>query len=399
MRYCVFLIVILLSLSISDDANARRRAKQNYNYDFTTSEKYASLVVNAKTGDVVYQKDANKVLHPASLTKLMTLYLAFDAIENGDLSLNQQLPISQKASMMPKTRLGLKSGQTIMVRDAILGLIIHSANDAAVVLSEALAGTESNFADKMTDVAHQLGMTDTTFKNASGLPDSEQVTTAYDMARLAIALRRDHPRFYPLFSRKSFKFKGSIISSHNRVLDRYEWADGLKTGYTLASGFNLVTSTSSPSGKLVGVVLGGPSASARDNHMIQLLEYGYNKMGRTQVAQVTPDKLGINKRFPSSTVIPSPSAFDVMDVNSQKYVSQDTPTMDPFAISEASSDLTSPELPTIIKKTAHKLIETSASKSNSVIKIAKKNTKKVLARKSVKSKIAQQKRKFRQKSV
>ncbi len=384
---------------MSDDANARRRAQQNRNYDFTTSEKYASLVVNAKTGDVVYQKDANKILHPASLTKLMTLYLAFDAIENGDLALNQLLPISQKASMMPKTRLGLKSGQTIMVRDAILGLIIHSANDAAVVLSEALAGTESNFADKMTDVAHQLGMTDTTFKNASGLPDSEQVTTAYDMARLAIALRRDHPRFYPLFSRKSFKFKGSIISSHNRVLDRYEWADGLKTGYTLASGFNLVTSTSSPSGKLVGVVLGGPSASARDNHMIQLLEYGYNKMGRTQVAQVTPDKLGINKRFPSSTVIPSPSAFDVMDVNSQRYVSQDTPTMDPFALSETSSDLTSPELPTIIKKTAHKLIETSSSKSNSVIKIAKKNTKKILARKSVKSKVAQQKRKFRQKSV
>ncbi len=384
---------------MSDDANARRRAQQNRNYDFTTSEKYASLVVNAKTGDVVYQKDANKILHPASLTKLMTLYLAFDAIENGDLALNQLLPISQKASMMPKTRLGLKSGQTIMVRDAILGLIIHSANDAAVVLSEALAGTESNFADKMTDVAHQLGMTDTTFKNASGLPDSEQVTTAYDMARLAIALRRDHPRFYPLFSRKSFKFKGSIISSHNRVLDRYEWADGLKTGYTLASGFNLVTSTSSPSGKLVGVVLGGPSASARDNHMIQLLEYGYNKMGRTQVAQVTPDKLGINKRFPSSTVIPSPSAFDVMDVNSQRYVSQGTPTMDPFALSETSSDLTSPELPTIIKKTAHKLIETSSSKSNSVIKIAKKNTKKILARKSVKSKVAQQKRKFRQKSV
>lgn len=286
-----------------------------------------------------------------------------------------------------------------MVRDAVLGLIIHSANDASVVLAEALAGTEANFANRMTEVAHQLGMTDTVFKNASGLPDSEQVTTAYDMAKLAIALRRDHPRFYPLFSRKSFKFRGSIISSHNRVLDRYEWADGIKTGYTQSSGFNLVTSTSRPDGKLVGVVLGGPSAAARDNHMIQLLEYGYSKVGKTQVAKVESDKLGINKKFPPSTVVQSPSAFDVIDINSQKYVSSDIALDDPFAFAEADSDLVSAEVPRTIKETAQKLISKPSEQATKLIKVAKKVGKKAAASKVAKSKLAQSKRKFRQKAV
>lgn len=395
MKHSLYLLIILLSLLLPDDANARRRSLVNRNYDFTTSDKYAALVVNAKTGDVVYQKDANKELHPASLTKLMTLYLAFEAIESGQLSLNQQLPISQKASMMPKTRLGLKSGQTIAVKDAVLGLIIHSANDAAVVVAEALAGTEANFAEKMTETAHQLGMNNTTFKNASGLPDSEQITSAYDMARLAIAMRRDYAKFYPLFSRKSFKFRGSIISSHNRVLDRYQWADGLKTGYTLASGFNLITSTNRPDAKLVGVVMGGPSAVSRDNHMIQLLEYAYNKVDESRLAQRSSVKLAMNKKHPASTVISSPSAFDVMDVNPEKYITAEATEGDPFELAEAIID-TKPIMTDSPQPVIQKAIAVQKPKA---IKVAAKKTKKVFAKRSTKHKVAHQKRKNKNRAV
>lgn len=266
----------------ADDAFARRKKVKG---DFTKSKKYASLIVNASTGDVIHQKNANGIRHPASLTKMMTLYLTFEAIDNGKLSLNQRIPVSVKAASMPRTHLGLRKGQKITVRDAIMGLIVRSANDAAVVLAEAIAGSEAKFAKQMTRTARELGMSKTIFKNASGLPNRKQVTTAYDMARLGIALRRDYPQYYPLFAKKSFKFRGSIISSHNKVLAKYPWADGLKTGFIRASGFNLVTSTTHKNGKLVGVVLGGSTANARDNHMIKLLDRSYAKINSVQVAK------------------------------------------------------------------------------------------------------------------
>ncbi len=381
-----------------DDASARRRSATNRNYDFTTSEKYAALVVNAKTGDVIYQKDADKSLYPASLTKVMTLYLAFEAVDSGQLSLNQLLPVSQKASMMPKTKLGLRAGQTIAVRDAILGLIIHSANDAAVVIAEALAGNEANFAQRMTETAHQLGMTGTTFKNASGLPDSEQITTAYDMARLAIAMRRDYPKFYSLFSRKSFKFRNSIISSHNRVLDRYQWADGLKTGYTLSSGFNLITSTNRPDAKLVGVVLGGPSAVARDNHMIQLLEYSYNKLDEVRLAQQYSPKLAMAKKQPESAVISSPSAFDAIDVNSERYITTEAiSAADPFAFADNESI---EQVVTNKIQTAAQSIKATVTKAPKIVRTGIKKSKKLIVKKQPKNKIAHQKqRKSKHKAV
>jgi len=281
-RILTYLMVLLL---VATPAHAARKKHYSSNYDFTTSDRYAGLVVNSDTGDIIYHRNADRILHPASLTKMMTIYMTFKSLEEGKLNLDQKLPISLKAAAQPKTNLRLHAGQSMTVRESILGLIVHSANDAAVVLAEAIAGSEDAFADRMTEVAHALGMKNTEFRNASGLPNSEQVTTAFDMARLAIALRRDYPKYYPLFSSKSFKFRGNIINTHNRVMHRYPWADGLKTGFISASGFNLVTSANRQDNKLVGVVMGGHTAAARDTHMIQLLEYGYENLQTSLLAK------------------------------------------------------------------------------------------------------------------
>jgi D-alanyl-D-alanine carboxypeptidase len=346
----VFIIVLLALIMVfpSCEANARKRHYADVT-NFTQSARYSSLVVDSQSGDVVYQNGANKKLFPASLTKMMTLYLVFEALEEGRLSYHQNIPVSLKASMQPKTKLYLKQGETITVRDAVLGLIIKSANDAAVVLAEAVDGTEDKFARRMTMTAKQLGMKNTTFKNASGLPDSEQITTAYDMARLAIALRRDHHKYYPLFSKTSYKYKGSIITTHNRVLARYKWADGIKTGYTNASGFNLVTSTSHPNAKLVGVVMGGPTAGVRDNHMIQLLDYSYQKLA--SAAQNKPNnrpilasasssdaalKLKMEPKTSHNVVVPTGGVFEIVDVQSPKYVSTKAEVKSPFDYSDES---------------------------------------------------------------
>jgi len=216
----ILMFVVLVTAAVDVDARSRNRSKKHR--DFTKSSRYASLVVNANSGDVIYSRSANKLRYPASLTKMMTLYLAFQALEDGRLYYYQKIPVSKKASRQPRVKLWLKKGQTITVRDAILSLIIRSANDSAVVVAEAIDGTEAKFAQRMTRVARQLGMKNTTFKNASGLPNKNQKTTAYDMAKLAIALKRDFPKYYPLFSKTSFKFKGKIITSHNRVLTRYK---------------------------------------------------------------------------------------------------------------------------------------------------------------------------------
>lgn len=246
--------------------------------DITQSPKYASLMINTSTGEIIHEHNADNILHPASLTKMMTAYLCFQAIKAKKLSLNTMLPVSHWAASQAPSKLWLKAGQKISVRDALHAIIIRSANDAATVIAEAIGGNEQSFAQKMTKVAHQLGMSNTYFKNANGLHHIEQVTTATDMAKLGIALRRDFPQFYHLFSKKSFVFKNAVINGHNRVLTRYNAADGLKTGYTNASGFNLVTSASKPEGRIVAVVLGGPTAAARDNHMINLLDKGFSSL-------------------------------------------------------------------------------------------------------------------------
>jgi len=397
---------MLSVLILPDDAFARRKTYSKRSIDFTKSSKYASLVVDATTGDVISKVNPNKQLYPASLTKIMTLYLTFEAIESGKLQLHQLLPVSAKAARMPKTNLNLRKGQRITVRDAIMGLIIRSANDAAVVLAEAISGSEAKFALEMTNTAKQLGMDRTTFKNASGLPDSMQVTTAYDMARLAIAIRRDHPRFYPLFSKKSFKFKNAIITHHNKVLDKYPWADGLKTGYTNASGYNLITSTNSAKGKLVGVVLGGSSSYARDTHMIALLNKSYSRLDEIAVAKKSKspfsfmfdtaeadNKLSVNRGSNKSALVSSASIFDAVDSGSHNYVTKANLVVeDPFKLADSKVE-NAPIKKTVRKKVsnrkkvgttkraklkANKKKKTSSvkRKSNNKTTIAKKVTKK-----------------------
>ncbi len=325
-------------------AEAKRRSqKVSTNYDITQGARYASLVVNSLTGEVLHKHNADIQRHPASLTKLMTVYITFQAIKARSLSLNSQLPVSSWAALptRPPTKLWLKAGQVISLRDALNAVIIHSANDASVVIAEAISGSEDAFAYKMTQTARQLGMKDTVFTNAHGLHDPEQVTTALDMAKLGIALRRDFPEFYPMFSKKSFVFKGSVINGHNRVLSRYRWADGLKTGYIAASGFNLVTSASRPEGVIVGVVLGGPSATVRDNHMISLLDMSFDKLayGKTK-ARIDNSNYAVNR---ASTYEPiGANAFEMASIDQEQAETpnymQDTKHKSAFDTLSNSSD-------------------------------------------------------------
>src|SRR5208282_1168561 len=205
--------------------------------------------------------------HPASLTKMMTLYLTFESLESGQLHKTQSLRVSAHAASQQPSKLELAAGETITVEQAILALTVKSANDAAVVLAEAIGGSESEFAQTMTQKARELGMTGTTFRNASGLPNPGQVTTARDMAKLARALIRDYPQYYGYFSAREFTFQGNEIPTHNHVLVEYEGADGLKTGYIHSSGFNLVTSAVRNGRRLIGVVMGGQTSSQRDHAM------------------------------------------------------------------------------------------------------------------------------------
>lgn len=240
--------------------------------------KYASLVIDADTGVIIHQESADKYRYPASLTKMMTLYLTFQALDQGMLKMNQNIRVSSRAAGQPPSRLGLRRGENITVRDAIQSVIVKSANDSAVVLSEAVGGSEWQFAMKMNRMAKKLGMNHTNFKNASGLHDRRQQTTAYDMARLAVALKRDYRKYYHLFNKNKFFYKGRMYSGHNNVTKKYRGADGLKTGYVRASGYNLVTSASRSGRNVVGVVLGGRSSNRRDREMIRLLDGAFSKL-------------------------------------------------------------------------------------------------------------------------
>ena len=232
----------------------------------------AALVVDVNKSKVLHQENAKVKKYPASLTKMMTLYLVFDALQNNQITMESKIKISKKASMQRPSKLDLKPGETITVRDAIDALIVKSANDIAFAMAEALAsGKVDKFIIMMNKKAKKLGMHNTNFTNPHGWHDPKQYTTAYDMAKLAIALRKYHPKHYKLFSNKSFKFKGKTIRTHNRVLLKCDHVDGIKTGFTNAAGFNLVTSAKNKKSNIVAVVLGGNSAQERDQHMIKLI--------------------------------------------------------------------------------------------------------------------------------
>ena len=273
--FCWGIFLCALLFGITNAVPASARATHNA---IGSNDRYAALVVDADTGTVLHQENATKLRYPASLTKMMTLYLTFEAIDNGHLTMDQVLPVSAYAASRPRMNMNLHRGDRITVRDAILSLIVRSANDTAVVLAEAISGNEIAFARRMTARAANLGMKDTTFRNASGLPDNSQKTTAFDLARLAIALRRDFPQYYPLFSRTSFTYRGHVWEGHNHLTSFYPGADGLKTGFVNASGFNLVTSAKRGNTKLVGVVMGGDTARLRDRRMVTLLDFYFSKI-------------------------------------------------------------------------------------------------------------------------
>lgn len=237
-----------------------------------SNEKYAAFVIDAGSGKVLFDRYADEPRFPASLTKMMTLYMMFEALETGRARTSTAMNVSAYAAARPPSKLGMKVGSTITVEEAMLALVTRSANDASVVMGEFLGGSESRFADMMTQKARSIGMSRTTFKNANGLPNPGQVTTARDMATLGIALREHFPQYYKLFSTRQFKFRGQTIGNHNRLLGRVEGVDGIKTGYINASGFNLVTSVVRGNRKLVAVVMGGRSGASRDNHMADLVK-------------------------------------------------------------------------------------------------------------------------------
>lgn len=236
------------------------------------SDKYAAIVVDASSGKVLYEKSAREIRYPASLTKMMTLYLMFEAIDQGRMAMSTEIPVSAYAARRPPTKIGFKAGETIDAQSAILALCVRSANDVATAVAEHLGGSEERFAAMMTAKARQLGMRQTTFRNASGLPDDGQLTTAHDMALLSMALRKRFPHHYHYFRNRDFSYNGKLIRGHNDLLGRVPGVDGLKTGYIRASGFNLATSVSRGGKRIVAVVLGGESARSRNQHMEELIE-------------------------------------------------------------------------------------------------------------------------------
>jgi D-alanyl-D-alanine carboxypeptidase len=284
LRACVFGLVTVTAgvIFTTDAADARRsrhrhHARHHHEARESYSPAFSSIIVDGNSGATLSANNPDASRHPASLTKIMTLYLLFERLDAGKMKLDTEMDVSEHASEQAPTKLGLRPGQSIAVEDAIKGLVTRSANDAAVVIAEAIAGDEGDFAKLMTRKARALGMTKTVYRNASGLPDDEQVTTARDQATLGRAIQERFPRYYRYFSTTAFNYHGHSIRNHNKLLGNVEGVDGIKTGYTRASGFNLVTSMRRGNRHLVGVVLGGRSGGSRDTIMRGLLAENLEK--------------------------------------------------------------------------------------------------------------------------
>ncbi len=262
----------------------------------SANSKYAGIVVDAKTGKTLYSSSADARRYPASLTKIMTLYLVFEELEAGRLSLNSKFKVSKYASGRPPSKLGLKPGSTIKVKDAILALVTKSANDVATTIAENIAGSETKFAARMTRTAHQLGMKRTVFRNPHGLPNSKQYTTARDMATLGRAIQERFPQYYGYFKTRVYTYRGRRYGNHNRLLGRVKGVDGIKTGYIRASGFNLVTSVKRKGRHIVAVVMGGRTGRSRNAQMVKLIN---NYLPRASKGPVTDKIIASAGRTPT----------------------------------------------------------------------------------------------------
>lgn len=285
----VVLAVFMFGMAISTlpaAAGEKNHTKQHYKpakmsrtpVGDVIPSKYAAIVVDADNGRVLEDVNSTALRHPASLTKIMTLYVVFAQLATGKVDMNDSLLVSRHADRQPPSDVNLRAGDYVRLGDAVMALVTESANDAAVTIAENIAGSEENFAVLMNKTARKLGMKRTVFKNASGLPDPRQVTTARDMAILARSLINHFPDDYRLFSTAAFNFRGAKYHNHNRLMQRYEGMDGIKTGYIRASGFNLVASAVRDDRRLIAVVFGGTSAARRDNRMAQILDRNFAKL-------------------------------------------------------------------------------------------------------------------------
>lgn len=305
-------------------------------------DRYGSIVIDAQSGYVLSEKNPDKRLYPASLTKMMTLYLTFEAIEKGTLTKHQRIPVSANAQYQPPSKLGLEAGYSIRVEDGILALVTRSANDAAVVLGEAVGGSQSRFARLMTFKAQQLGMRNTRFANASGLHDPEQYSTPRDMAILSQALMRDFPRYYRYFSTPSFTYNGLTSLNHNKLMATYPGMDGLKTGYVYASGYNLAASAVQNNKRLIGVVFGGRTSASRNSTMRDLLNAGFERMKDPRVLAAIDKRLetargGMPKRKPATaTAKNEPTRMQPRTARTQTNL--DAPSFSPMGMSTEEGD-------------------------------------------------------------
>lgn len=297
------LLTVTTAVIFTTDAAEARRHRRHYAHhrvqrdvSESSSPKFASIIVDGNSGAVLQATSPDGIRHPASLTKIMTLYLLFERLESGKMKLDTEMPVSQHAADQDPTKLNLRAGQTIRVEDAIKGLVTRSANDAAVVIAEAIAGDEDDFAQMMTRKARALGMSRTVYRNANGLPNDEQVTTARDQATLGRAIQERFPRYYRYFATSTFNWRGQSIRNHNHLLGSVEGVDGIKTGYTRASGFNLVTSMRRGNRHLIGVVLGGRSGGSRDAIMRNLLAENLEKGATTHTVVAVTERNGADAR-------------------------------------------------------------------------------------------------------
>jgi len=358
---------------------------------------FSAIAVDARTGKILFSSDIDGPRHPASLTKVMTLYVLFQDLKARRLKLTSDLKMSQRAASMQPSKLGVKPGSTISVEDAIKALITRSANDVASAIGENLEGTEANFAARMTRTARAIGMSKTTFKNASGLPNPAQVTTARDYATLSLRIQRDFPEYYPYFRISSFNYGKQTIRTHNRLLGRFQGTDGIKTGYIRASGFNLTTSAKRGNKRIVGVVMGGSSGGARDKYMMAMLEKAFPKcvdgqmiaaaagtsegasIPETKIAVVLPkekpvtDKKGLDKKIQVASIADDPAPaeetnFEKLMAGSDDISAPDTKVLEAkieetaVASTEEPDEATEPAAPAKLPFEVKKEVKAPAEK-------------------------------------
>ncbi|MDP1738254.1 MAG: D-alanyl-D-alanine carboxypeptidase [Caulobacter sp.] len=344
-RRLSFALALVASLAIGLAAPTLAQAQVPYLTLPATEPKYAAIVVDANTGEVLYAKRADSPRYPASITKVMTLYLAFEALSEGRLKPTDLITVSAKAASQPPTKLGLAAGQQITVDDAMRAIAVKSANDMAVALAEHLGGTEQRFAALMTLRAQELGMSNTRFVNASGLPDSRQISTARDIAIMSRAVMRDYPQYYSFFSLRSFTFRGVTMNNHNRLLGQMWGVDGLKTGYTNASGFNLAASAVRDGRRLIAVVLGGRSTVTRDDHVEDLLLTGFDVLKRRSLGEtITVAQSMFEPVIEGPIERPSTEQGDA-DQEGLRVVLTDGPASGPIAVQASMSPIPDPVAP------------------------------------------------------